>query len=251
MRCYEQLRDGPILHELPVRVIGIGGGFAYGAAGPTHHSLEDYALFRCQPGITVLAPADRRQTRSAIEATEAMAGPVYLRIGKGGNPDVPGLDGRFALGRPEVVREGVDLAFIATGSITPQAIQAAEALEAAGYSVGAAVVAHLGFRGSPELADYLRQFRAVITVEEAFVTGGLGSLVAETIAEHQLDCRLVARGVESTFFPYVGSAAYLQEKAGLSVSALARAGQTLLEDVSASREESPLATNRLVAGREA
>lgn len=231
MRCYEQIRNGPILHALPVRIIGIGGGFAYGAAGPTHHSLEDLAMFRCQPGITVLAPADRGQTRSVIAATESIPGPVYIRVGKGGNPDLPGLDGRFALGRPEVLRQGSELTFLATGSITPQAVQAADLLAAEGYSAEAAVLAHLGFRGSSELAEYLRGFRAVVTVEEAFVAGGLGSLVAETIAENGLDCRLSARGVATTFSPRIGSAAYLQRQAGLSPDALASAGRELLAEL--------------------
>lgn len=233
MRCYEQLRNGPILHGLPVRIIGVGGGFAYGAAGPTHHSLEDYALFRCQPGMTVLAPADRAQTRSALEAAQQIPGPVYIRVGKGGNPDVPGLDGRFALGRPEILRAGsgseAAMTYLATGSITPQAVEAADRLARSGRPVGAAVLAHLGFRGSPELAEYLRKFRAVVTVEEAFVAGGLASLVAETIAEHGLDCRLVPQGVASMLPAAVGSAAYLQDQAGLSAEALARAGESVLD----------------------
>lgn len=250
MRCYEQIRNGPVLHGLPVRIIGVGGGFAYGTAGPTHHSLEDYAMFRCQPGLTVLAPADRGQTRSAIEATESIPGPVYLRVGKGGNPDIPGLDGRFALDRPEVVREGADLTFIATGGIAANAVQAADLLTDEGHPVGAAVLAHLGFRGSLQLADYLRHFRAVVTVEEAFVAGGLASLVAETIAENNLDCRLVARGVTSTFFPFIGSAAYLQDKAGLSAASLARAGQTLLDEIPTTNGHSPISI-AAAAGRDA
>src|SRR5438105_4728945 len=95
MRCYEQLRNGPVLHHLPVRAIGIGGGYAYGHAGPTHHALEDLAILRALPGMTVLAPADPDQTRSAVRATADIAGPVYLRIGKGNNARIEGLNGRF------------------------------------------------------------------------------------------------------------------------------------------------------------
>jgi transketolase len=84
MRCYEQVRNGAVLHHLPVRVVGIGGGYAYGHAGPTHHALEDLAIARTQPGLTVLVPADPAQTRTIVRATMDLPGPAYLRVGKGG-----------------------------------------------------------------------------------------------------------------------------------------------------------------------
>ena len=99
MRPYEFLRDGPILHGLPVRIVGVGGGFEYGHAGPTHYALEDVAIMRTQPGLTCIAPADHQQARSALLATRDVPGPIYYRLGKDDRTTVPGLDGRFALGR--------------------------------------------------------------------------------------------------------------------------------------------------------
>jgi hypothetical protein len=87
MRCYEQVRNGAILQGLPVRVVGIGGGYAYGRAGPTHHALEDIAITRTQPGLAVIVPADPAQTRAVVRALVGLPGPAYLRIGKGGNPE--------------------------------------------------------------------------------------------------------------------------------------------------------------------
>src|SRR5439155_15923441 len=106
MRGYEQFRNGAVLHRLPVRVVGIGGGFAYGHAGPTHYALEDLTIHRTQPGVTVLAPADGGQARQALRATARMPGPVYLRIDKNEQPDIAGLEGRLALDTPEVVPPG-------------------------------------------------------------------------------------------------------------------------------------------------
>src|SRR4029077_9179911 len=92
MRAYEFIRNGVVLHELPVRIVGVGGGFEYGPAGPTHHSIEDVALMRTQPNLTVIAPADHLQTRTAILATWDLPGPVYYRLGKDDRAVVPGLD---------------------------------------------------------------------------------------------------------------------------------------------------------------
>jgi transketolase len=228
MRCYEQVRNGALLHRLPVRVVGIGGGYEYGHAGPTHYALEDLAIARAQPGMTVLAPADPAQARSAVRATMDLPGPAYLRIGKGNNPEVPGLDGRFALGRPEVVREGRDVLFIACGSIAHEALAAARALEARGISAAVAVLAHLGFVASPPLVELLGRFKAVVSAEYGYAAGGLGSLVAEAIAQEGLGCRLKIRGVDHPFSAVTGSESYMRARSGLDAPSLAVAARELL-----------------------
>jgi len=235
MRPYEQIRNGPILHRLPVRIIGVGGGFAYSHAGPTHFALEDFAIMRAQPGMTVLAPADPAQTRSAVLATAEMSGPVYIRVGKGGNPEMPGLGGRFALGRPELVREGRDVLFIATGGSALTALEAANILEREGKSGAVAVLAHLGFSGSAELASLLSKYRAVVTAEEAFVVGGLGSLVSETVAGRGLGCRVVSAGVRTTFGSVIGSRAWLEKKHNIDADSLARAAREAITGAGGAR----------------
>ena len=225
MRCYEQVRNGALLHNLPVRVVGIGGGYAYGHAGPTHHALEDLALARTQPGMTVLVPADPAQTSNVVRATLDLPGPAYLRIGKGGNPDLPGLDARCAFGRPEVVRDGTDLLFLACGSVAHEALKAAELLDAKDVSAAVAVLAHLPFTAGGALVDLLRRFSLVLSVEEAYIAGGLGSLVAETIAQRGLACRLEMCGVRESFGPASGSEAYLRARCGLDAGSLERAAR--------------------------
>ena len=106
LRPYEFIRNGPILHQLPVRIVGVGGGFEYGTAGTSHHGLEDIGVMRIQPGITVIAPADAQQTRTALAATYDLPGPIYYRLGKDDKAVVPGLDGRFALGEAEMIGDG-------------------------------------------------------------------------------------------------------------------------------------------------
>jgi transketolase len=221
MRCYEQVRNGAVLHHLPVRVVGIGGGYAYGHAGPTHHALEDLAIARTQPGMTVLVPADPAQTRTVVRASMELRGPAYLRIGKGNNPEVPGLDGRFSFGTPEVVRPGGDLLFLACGSVVHEALAAAEGLRAQGVAAAVAVLAHLPFSASEPLVRLLRAFDLVVTVEEGYTAGGLGSLVAEAIAQEGLACRLRICGVRESISSASGSESYLRARSGLDASSLA------------------------------
>src|SRR5439155_27168271 len=110
LRPYEFIRNGPVLQGLQVRVLGIGGGFEYGHAGMSHHALEDLGILRLQPGLMVFAPADYRQAESALLATWDLPGPAYYRVGKHESREVPGLDGRFCLGRIERLGSGRDVA---------------------------------------------------------------------------------------------------------------------------------------------
>jgi transketolase len=230
MRCYEQLRDGPVLHQLPVRVIGIGGGFAYGHAGPTHYALEDLTIARTQPGLTVLAPVDKSQARNVIQEVAALPGPAYLRLDKSSEPDIEGLDGRFAFGSPEVVRDGHDLLLLATGSIAQEAAKAARLLSRRGLFPGLAVLAHLAFEGSAPLRDLLAAYPAVLTVEEGYAVGGLGSLAAETIARHGLACRLQACGVRAPQTSITGGSEYMRRRHGLDAASLADTAMDLIRE---------------------
>jgi transketolase len=226
MRCYEQIRNGPVLHQLPVRVVGIGGGYAYGHAGPTHHALEDLCIARAQPGLTVLAPADRAQAKSVMYATAKLAGPAYLRIGKAAGRELPGLNGRFALHRPDLVRAGDDLLFLCTGEIAFEAIEAAALLLPEGISAAVAVLAHLSYSSLRPLADLLRRYRTVLTVEEGYTSGGLAALTAQAIATESLNCRLVINGISESFPEFSGSTEFMRRHCGLSAEQLAEKART-------------------------
>ena len=195
LRPYEFIRNGPVLHRLPVRIVGVGAGFEYGTAGPTHHGIDDAAALRPQPGLTIVTPADAPQMRSALLATWDQRGPIYYRIGKEEKVVVPGLDGRFRLGRAEIVRAGDDLAFVVMGALAPEVCAAAEQLAAEGISATVAVVS--SFNPSPveDLARLAQSHRLLVSVEAQYVDGALGSLVAETIAEAGSGARLVRIGV--------------------------------------------------------
>jgi transketolase len=152
-----------------------------------------------------------------------------MRVGKGGNPEVAGLNGRFALGRPEVVREGHEILYLCTGGIVPEAVGAAVMMAGKGVSAAVAVLAHLGFEGSGDLAGLLGRFPAVVTVEEGYAAGGLGSLAAETVATRGLKCRLAVKGVEKQPDGRSGGPEYMRSQAGLDAASLAAAASVLLD----------------------
>lgn len=225
LRPYEFIRNGPLLHGLPVRVIGVGGGLDYGHNGVTHYALEDVAVMRVQPGMTVLAPADPGQARVALREIHDHAGPAYLRVGRAGQA-VPGLDDRFRLGRLEEIGDGDDVAVLALGTLAAEAVVAAEALDREGIATTVAVAASLAPAPVDDLIALLSRVPVVVTVEAHYPSGGLGSLVAEVIAEHGLPCRLVRRAVQEMPVAVTGTPAHLHELHGLS-------GERIAETVSA------------------
>jgi transketolase len=233
MRGYEFLRNGAILHELPVRVVGVGGGMDYGHNGVTHYALEDAGIMRVQPGMAVVAPADPEQTRAALPVLQQLPGPCYLRLGKESQP-VPGLDGRFQLGRAERIGDGRDVALIALGGMGATAVQAAEQLAERGIDASVHVVSTLNPAPVADLVAALADTRLAISVEAHYVNGALGSLVAETIAEHDIGCRLVRAGLRAMPTGDTGSRPHLYRQHGLAPEQLAATAVDALDAIAAS-----------------
>ncbi len=228
LRPYEFIRNGAIQHQLKVRIVGIGGGFEYGTNGLSHYGLEDVGVLRLQPGMSVLAPADHEQAGAVLRATWDMPGPVYYRLGKDDKTIVPGLEGRFELGRIQMLREGTDLVFITMGNVVGEALQAADRLASQGISASVACLACVSPPPMEDVLRLLRSHKLAITVEAHYATGGIGSLVAEAIAEESVSCRLVRCGVKMPIDGVSGSTAYLYEKHGLSSGALVQTAITAL-----------------------
>ncbi len=230
LRPYEFIRNGPALHEFPVRIVGVGGGLDYGHNGVTHYALEDVGVLRVQPSLTVLAPADPDQALGALAATEELPTPVYFRLGKEAKP-VPGLEGRFALGRAEAIGEGDDVAIVALGTMASEAVEAARLLAERDVAATVVVVASVSPPPIEDLLDVLGRVRLALTVEAHYPRGGVGSLVCEVVAEHGLDCRVLRRGVDRMPRGVTGTQRYLYEVFGLSGPQLANCVIEALEPV--------------------
>ena len=223
------MRNGPVLHHLPVRVVAIDGGFEYGTAGPTHHALEDVAVMRVHPGLTVIAPADHEQTANAIRATWDLPGPVYYRLGKDDRTVVPGLHGRFELGRVQLIGDGTDVLFVTMGAVAAEAAAANELLAAGGIRASVAIVSTVNPAPTANLTEILARFKTVITVEAHYISGGVGSLVSEVVAENGLGCRVRRCGVRVGPDGVVGSQRFLEDRHGLSRVALANTAREAYE----------------------
>lgn len=229
LRPYEFIRNGPALHGLPVRIVGVGGGFDYAHNGVTHHALEDLAVMRAQPRMTVIAAADPDQARAGLRATEGVDGPVYLRIGKGGTT-LPGLDGRFELGRLATISAGEDVALIATGPIAAETVRAATLLASEhGVRASVSICASLAPPPTEDLVALLDQVPVAVTHEAAYVNGGLGSLVSEVVAEHGLATRVARCAVREMPSGATGSQRWLEDRYGISAEAVAAIAMTALD----------------------
>ena len=227
MRPYEFIRNGPLLHGLPVRVIGVGTGLDYGVNGITHYALEDVALMRVQPKMMVVAPADPDQARTAVAATSEVLGPIYFRVGKGAE-SIPELGGRFSPGRAELLRDGGDIAIIALGPATRTALDAADLLAQTGIEAAVASVASFNPSPTADIANLLDRIPVAITVEAHYVNGGLGSFVAEVVAEHGLGVRLTRSAVREMPRALSGTQQYLLEHYGLTPRMVADSALTSL-----------------------
>jgi transketolase len=184
LRCFEQIRNDVCYHGLPVRMVSVGGGLAYGAAGYTHHAVEDFATLRALPGLAVLAPGDPLETELLTQALAELPGPAYLRLGKAGEPAVHSELSSLTLGKALLVRPGSDVTLIATGGMLHGAVQAADELsKSEGLSVRVLSMHTLKPFDEAAVIAAASETRAVVSVEEHSCIGGLGSAVADVIAE--------------------------------------------------------------------
>lgn len=225
-RAHEQVRVDVAMARANVTLVGVGGGVAYGYLGPTHHGTEDLALMRALPGMTVLAPADPGEARRATQAALDFDGPVYLRLGKNGEPDLL-PDAPFAIGRCVKARDGGDLTIASTGTLLVQALGAAELL--ARDRIQASVIHFPTVKpfDAHAICEAAERTDCVISVEEHSVVGGLGSAVAEALAEHGVGARLARLGLPDTFAHAVGSQPFLLDHYGLSAARIAERARWL------------------------
>jgi transketolase len=222
-RAHDQVRVDVAMASAPVTLVGVGGGVAYGSLGPTHHAIEDLALMRALPNMTVLAPGDPLEAEQATRAALAADGPVYLRLGKNGEPRLLPADHRMEVGCAVRLRDGGDVTLLTTGTMLPETLTAADLLAARGVE---AAVVHFGtVKPLDEAAviDALARTPRLVSVEEHSVLAGFGSAVAEVVAASGLPARLHRCGLPDTFAHAVGSREHLLRTYGLDAASIASA----------------------------
>jgi transketolase len=228
LRPFEFIRNGPVLHNLPVRIVGMGMGFDYGHAGPTHYALEDIAALRALPGLAIVIPADTCQAATAIRSTANLERPVYYSLGRDDRQTIPNLNGRFEQGKIQIVRAGDDVVLIGMGSVSAEAVAASEKLSGLGIEATVTVVS--GFNPDPtqDIAELLARFRFAVTVEAQVHSGGLGAFVSTVIATEGLACRLRMLAVSNSPDGTSGSQTERWRKYGLDGESIAKNALTLM-----------------------
>lgn len=220
-RCYEQVAMDLCLHNLPVRLIASGGGMVYAPLGPTHIAIEDLAIMRALPNMAVVAPIDADEMRRFMPQTLDWPGPIYVRLGKGGDPIVSRAEDGFTIGQSIVMRPAGDVLLVSTGVMSERCLRAADILAARGVAAGVLHVPTVKPLDGNGILREAAKARRVVTVEEHFVAGGLGGAVAELFADRGAAARLKRLGVPDAFTTKYGSQDELLASFGLSPEGIA------------------------------
>lgn len=232
VRCLEQIRIDVCYHGLPVIIAGTGSGLSYAELGPTHHSLDDVAFMRALPGMTVVCPCDQIEVRLALRAALQQNGPVYLRLGKKGEPDLHKAEPDFCFGRAITLRQGSDICILSSGPISSVALSCADLLAQQGISVRVESVHTIKPLDTCLLQELSVRYPVVAVLEEHGLIGGLGSAVADWMADQRCDAfRLLRFGTPDRFMETVGSQEYARSLFGLTPEHLASTLRTALENV--------------------
>ncbi|MCF2558199.1 MAG: transketolase family protein [Bacteroidales bacterium] len=226
-RAFEQIRNSIGYPHLNVKIGATHGGISVGEDGASHQCCEDFALMRSIPGMTVICPSDDVEARAAVKAAYQMEGPVYLRFGRLAVPVFHEESYQFQIGKGEVVREGKDLAIIATGLMVNEAIEAAKALEAEGISARVVNMATIKPLDEELVLDCARSCGKIITCEEHSVIGGLGEAVCGLLAE-KLPTPVRKIGVNDEY-GHSGPAAALLKQFGLSAEHIAQVAKEFVK----------------------
>lgn len=221
LRCLEQIRNDVCYHNANVKIVCIGGGFCYGPLGISHHATEDLAIMRVLPNMKVMAPGDLVETGLITQIAYETTGPCYLRLGRGGEPDIHQKTVKISLGQGIPLFPEGEVALLSTGGILVNAVLARETLVSQGVSASLHSLPFLQPLDHGLIQRLAQTSRLVVTIEEHSIIGGLGGAVAEVLAELTgPKAPLVRIGLREGFSCEVGDQEYLREIYGLSPGAI-------------------------------
>ena len=216
MRNFEQIRNDICYQNLNVKIVGVGAGFSYGPYGHTHQGLEDIGILRTLPNLIILAPGDPIEVRLATQTMLKHRGPVYLRLGKAGEPNVHKTVPRFTVGKGIIVIEGTDLSLLATSTLLLRASEVVKELGKRGIKARLVSMPTIKPIDTDLIVDCVRETKAIFTLEEHSIIGGLGSAVAEVLAEYGKPVIFKRLGVPDRFTKVMGNQEYMRRANSLS-----------------------------------
>ena len=212
MRCFEQVRLDLAYNFMNVKLVGVGAGLTYGPLGSSHHALEDIAIMRSLPDMTVLCPGDPIETRELIKRSYEYEGPVYIRLGKNGEPKIHPDETRIEIGKSITVLEGNDLALITTSNMLETGKKWVEEWKQDGVNVSLISMPSLKPFDSSTVKNLIDKEIPIITLEEHSVIGGLGSIISQVIATTGKPVKFQQIGINDEFSHVVGGHEFQRKK---------------------------------------
>lgn len=223
MRCYEQVRDDICYQNVNVKIVGIGGGIVYSTLGGTHTSLEDISMMRALPNMTVISPADPLEAKKAAEAIISYKGPVYIRIGRTGEPVLYRKDYNFEIGKAVKMRSGRDATVIGYGSISLRVLQAADELKKEGIGVKVINMHTLKPLDETAIIRAAKKTGALVSVEEHSIVGGLSSAISQVLVKNQIHVPFRPIALKDEFLTNYGKQTEILDMLGFSVDDIKKA----------------------------
>lgn len=208
MRCFEQVRLDLAYNNTNVKLVGIGAGLTYGSLGASHHAIEDIAIMRSIPNMTVLCPGDPIETRELVKRSYEKNGPVYIRLGKNGEANIHDANTRIEIGKSIEITQGTDFALITTSNTLELGKQWTDEWKNENLSVSLISMPSIKPFDNSKINELLSKQIPIMTLEEHNLIGGLGSAVAEIIATSEKSVPFKRIGINDVFSHYVGSHNY-------------------------------------------
>jgi transketolase len=230
MRAYEQIRVDVCYQNLPVVLAGIGPGLGYGAAGVTHHSIEDVAIMRVLPNLTIVFPSCELDVREATRQAFKLNGPCYIGLGRAPKQfSVPYNVDNFEIGKANKITDGYDAAVFTYGSMIPVAMDVAAQLKKDGIALSVYNMHTIKPLDTEAVIEAANKFEVIFSLEEENIIGGLGGAIAETLAENDnVHCKFRRFGVPDVYIDKAGSYPWLLEQFGLNTESLIKKIKTEL-----------------------
>jgi transketolase len=213
LRCLEQIRNNICYHDLNVNIISMGGGFSYGALGMTHHATEDLSILRSLPNMTVLAPSGEEEAYQLVTQVIERPGPSYIRLDK---TIAKSNEGKIEIGKLHQLTDGADVVIFVIGGVLYEVEKAVDRLKEKGLGVSVVSVHTLKPLDEKSVLRICRTCRAVVTVEENNIYGGLGSAISEILCKNETKVKCIHLGIKDTYISQVGDQSYLRSITGLS-----------------------------------
>ena len=223
-RCYEQVAIDLCLHDLPVRLIGNGGGLVYAPLGPTHLAFEDLALMRSLPNMTILSPCDAQEMRILMHQTLNYLHPIYIRLGRGGEKIITNSSSNIKIGQGVLFKKPKHVLIISSGTMTQKSLEVSEILFKENIQAGVLHLHTVKPIDTSKIIEYSKSLDLIVTIEEHIKSGGLGSSVLEVLSD-DLNSNLpkiIRVGIEDKFPHEYGNQDSLQDSLGLNVNKIVK-----------------------------